>query len=207
MPGKDVGSFRWQFLVVRSWLWLAIVTAALGAAAAYAISSQTPITYVSTVSIFIGPPLGGAVNIADLDVGLALRQTYADLATTRPVLERVIQATGVRTTVDDLAPDVAARVPVNSSLLLISVTYRDGRSAAAFANAIAADLAAFPPSAKAPASPANVGLTVVDPAVAPATPESRRIPLTVGLGAAVGLMLAICVAFLIENLRDEGRPP
>ncbi len=50
-------------------------------------------------------------------------------------------------------------------------------------------------------------LRIVQPAVSPAAPVSPRVPLNVGLGAVLGLLIAAGTALFIERLDDKVRTP
>jgi capsular polysaccharide biosynthesis protein len=102
--------------------------------------------------------------------------------------------------VDELAGAVTARVPTASSLLLVTVTLDDGSEAATLANALANVLVAYPSTSSTPRPASNIQVTIVDPAVAPASPDSRRTLIATGLGAAIGLIFTIGVAFAVESL-------
>ena len=106
--------------------------------------------------------------------------------------------------VSELAHQVQARVPSNSNLLLIGVERRDPDEAARLANRIAAELSTIAaPGTAADAS--NIKLTVIDPAVAASSPIGPSLLVITLMGAGVGLIFAITVAFALENLRADRR--
>jgi capsular polysaccharide biosynthesis protein len=196
-------------LLLVTWVAIVAVSSAVCALVAFVATSQRPLAYVSEASLLIGPPLNGPINESDINVGQLLRGTYADLATTRPLLTRVITDTGVGMTTDDLAAVVSARVPSNSTLLVVSVTTSNPNQAAQLANAVAAELVAYPTTLAFPkdgtGTGANVTVTVVDPAVPATIAEDRHILLGTAAGGGVGLLIAAGFAFLVENLRRERR--
>ena len=194
-------AWRRQLEFVRAWAWLAVLGIVVGSAVAFVFASQIPPTYSSQASILIGPPLGGVINNGDIQVGQSLRQTYADLATTRPLLRRAIASTGVDTTPEKLAEAVTARAPSGSSLLILEVTDADPTVASTLANAIAAELAKYPATSSDTTPSPNVTLTVVDPAVPPTSPSSRGPLFSAALGAAIGLAFAVVAASVVESLR------
>lgn len=204
-------SLNRQLWLIATWIAIVAVSSAVCALVAFAATSQRPLTYVGEASLLIGPPLNGPINESDINVGQLLRGTYADLATTRPLLARVIADTGVRMTTDELAGDVSARVPANSTLLVVSVTTENPTQAALLANAVAAELVTYPTTLTIPstgtgsATGANVTVSVVDPAVPSTTAEDRHILLGTAAGGGVGLLIAAGFAFLVENLRRERR--
>ena len=133
-----------QIVLVASWVAIMVVSTAVCALVAFVATSQRPLSYVSEASLLIGPLLNGPINESDINVGQRLRATYVDLATTRPLLTRVIADTGVSLTTEDLAAEVSAKVPASSTLLLVSVTANDANPAAQLAAAVANELVAYP---------------------------------------------------------------
>jgi polysaccharide biosynthesis transport protein len=196
-------------LLLVTWVAIIAISSAVCALVAFVATSQRPLAYVSDASLLIGPPLNGPINESDINVGQLLRGTYADLATTRPLLSRVITDTGVGMTTDDLAAAVSARVPADSTLLVVSVTTSNPNESAQLANAVAAELVAYPTTLALPkdgaGTGANVTVSVVDPAVPPTIAEDRHVLFGTAAGGGVGLLIAAGFAFLVENLRRERR--
>jgi capsular polysaccharide biosynthesis protein len=140
------------------------------------------------------------MTFSDVEVAQALAPTFAELSTTAPLLQRVITSTGVDMDVETLARAVTTHVPAATSLLDIGVTTRDPATAAALANAIATELVNYPQEGFAPqASALRVVLTVVDPAAPPTKEQGLSIILKTVLGGAIGLFIAISLAFFVEN--------
>jgi capsular polysaccharide biosynthesis protein len=187
---------------VRVWLSLGLACALIGAAIAGIVAAQAPARYTSQVSMLVGPPLGGQINSNDIAVGQALRQTFADLSVTRPILEKVLQASRLDITPEALAGAIQTRSPVNSSLLIVAVTWTEPADAALLANNVAQELVTYLENASTGAT-SNVSISVVDPAVAPTRRENAGPLFSAALGAGIGIVFAICVAFLVENLRPR----
>jgi capsular polysaccharide biosynthesis protein len=190
--------------MVRVWLVLLIGSAIIGALVAALVAIQSPPRYTSQVSMLVGPPIGGEINTNDIAVGQAMRQTFADLAGTRPILTKVIAATNVQTTPDELAGAIATRSPVNSSLLIVSVTWNDPAVAASLSNGVAQQLADYL-DATGSDTASNVAITVVDPAVPPTRKDNVGPLFSAAIGGGIGIVFAICITFLVENLRPRGR--
>ena len=189
--------------IVQTWFWLVLLCVLAGAAAGFVIGWLTPPSYASTVSMIIAPPASStAVTINDIQVAQALTPSYAELATSRTLLDRVIATSGVNTTADKLAGQVSTHVPVGTSLLQVTVTDRDGVAAAKLANSIAAELAVFKMTGSTLPSGDAVTLNVVDPAV----PSTRQLGLgatfSAAVGGAIGLILVLGLAFIVENIRS-----
>ncbi len=122
-----------------------IVVLAIGGAAIA--SALLPKVYSSRVTLIVGQSLT-AVNpdINQLNASQQLRDTYAQVATTRPVLAAVITTLHLNSTPDALAKAVSTDLPPNSTLLMITAQESDPATAAAVANGIAAQLIATSPT-------------------------------------------------------------
>lgn len=172
----------------------------LGAIVALGLASATPPSYTARVTLLVMPTADTGITNSDLQVAQGLTPTFAELATTGPVLDRVIQATKVNTDAGSLAQSVSTHVPVGTSLLTVSVSNANGTDAAALANEIAAQLRAYAAGGSNATPALNVVLTVVDPALPASARDGPGLVTRVGLGAAIALFLTISIAFLIENV-------
>lgn len=134
---------RRSLRVIRSWLWLLIVSAILAGGAAYLVSSALPKVYEAKVTLIVGQSLSSAnPNYNDILVSQRVSQTYADLATTTPILAQVIADAGLGVSPDDLRKRVVATAPRDSTLVTITVQDGEPSRAADVANGIAAQLGA-----------------------------------------------------------------
>ena len=109
----------------------------IAAVIAFVVTSRFPATYEGRATLIVGSSNG---QYTDLLAAQILTQTYAQLAVTGPVLDSALQGT-------DLTGQVAARgiqvraVPLRDSLTVTIIgEARDPASAAAVANAVAAEL-------------------------------------------------------------------
>lgn len=195
---------RAELQVIRAWSAFLLVGVVLGALVAFVIATVTPAMYASRVGLLVAPPLTRAgISTEDVLLGQALAPTYAGLAVTRPILDRAIASTGIPVSSEDLAPHVTTSVAPSSNLLYVTVSYTNSSDAIKLANAIASQLVAFSQTSPSdPTTASNITVSVIDPAIAPADRVSASVLMTVGLGAAVGLLVAVSSAFLIENLRS-----
>jgi capsular polysaccharide biosynthesis protein len=189
------------FAIVRAWLRLIIVGALAGAAVSLAVALITPATYVGRVTLIVTPlSTTTGITFSDIELTQALAPTFAELATTTPVLQRVIADTKVDLDTVALAKTIETHVAAGTSLIDISVTQHDPDTAAALANAIAAELEKDQTQGTNQISALRVSLTVVDPAVPPRVPEGLGIAVQTALAGAVGILLAVSLAFFVENL-------
>jgi capsular polysaccharide biosynthesis protein len=192
-----------RLATTRTWFWFIVFATVVGGAVSFVASTLVPPTYSSQSTILVSPlPRVIQISIGDIDITRAAAATFSELATTRPVLERAIARTDVDTDVVALQKAVSTRVPVGTSLLEITVTAASPADAAELANAIAAELVAYPtPNTTDGASGWQVVVDVVDPAVPPLGSEGLGRVLSTILGAAIAMLIAIGLAFLVENLR------
>ena len=191
--------------VVRAWFWFLVAGTIAGVVLSLAFTLLSPPAYAGKVSLLVTPQptASGAINFGDIQTTQALAPTFAELATTTPVLQRVIATTGVDVTVDRLAQEITTRVPAGTSLVEVTVTNPSPETAAKLANAIAAELADYPGTGLGSQPNAlKVALVVVDPASPPAQPTGPGILVRAALGGAIALFLCIAFAMLIENLRQ-----
>lgn len=190
---------------LRTWLGLIVIGTTLGAIVGFGVAYLTPPTYSASVTMWVTPaPREGGITGADIDVVQALMPTLAELATKTPILEEVIDSTGVKITEEDLADSVSTHVPAGTSLLTITVSNPSPDAAALLANALARELKAFLPVGDVSTS-LQVDMTVVDPARPPTEPDGPGILIRTALGAAIGLFMTLSFVFLIENIWPQGR--
>ncbi len=191
--------------IARAWFWFILAGTLIGALVAFALAAAAAPSYTSRVTLLVTPaPKAAGITNSDLQVAQALTPTFAELATTGPVLDRVIQTTKIDTDTESLIQSVTTHVPVDTSLLSINVSNRDAIGAAALANAIASELRAYaPPGGSDATAGLQVVLTVVDPAIPPTVRDGPGLLTRVGLGAAIALFLTISIAFLGENISSQ----
>ncbi len=121
---------RAAFQHYRTIVVLAVVCGIVGAVAAYLVASNLPKTYEAR-SVLVAATAG---------------DTFADLAQSRTVLERVASTLHIPDSVDSLAGQVVGQASKTSSLLTIIVQNADPDRAAQIANAIAAELVKLAPA-------------------------------------------------------------
>lgn len=147
------------------------------------------------------------VTLSDIEFTQALAPTFAELSTTGPLLQRVIDSTKVDVDIAELERSVTTDTPAGTGLINIAVSNRDPATAAGLANAIAAQLVNPFGGLEQQASALRVTLAVVDPALPAKAPDGLGLLPTTGLGAAIGLLTAISMASVVEILSSapEGR--
>jgi polysaccharide biosynthesis transport protein len=212
-------------LIKRSWFIFVVAALAGGVASYFGAKRITP-KYQAELSLLTGP-IG-----ANLDAQRAygnLARTYADLATSGPILRRTLRASHASLTVDAFRSDVSATSNDVTRIVTVRVENANPDLAARLANALGQQLIAvsargggnavsdfMADSAVTSLSPVQQGrvraaavsafgllasgrLNVVDPAEPPTSAVSPKVPLLTALGVLVGLLIAAIVAFIRES--------
>lgn len=124
-----------------------VAAVVLAVAAALIVSLLQPKMYTSQVTMVVGQSLTAPnPDINQLTVSQKLGDTYARIATTRPVLDAVVKDLNLSMSSDQLAGQVSASIATDSSLLTVSVTASDPEQAAAIANSLAKQLIEVSPT-------------------------------------------------------------
>jgi capsular exopolysaccharide synthesis family protein len=174
-----------------------------------------PKEYTATTRLFIAVAAGESPT--DLAQGSNFTEkqmaSYAEVATSPLVLAPVIAQLGLRTTPKELAESVEVTVPVDTVILEIAATDLDPTRAAQIANAVSEQLrtAAGDLSPQKPDGTKAVQATTIASAQLPDEPSSPKVPMNLGIGLIVGLLLGLGIAVLrhlldtkIRNENDVG---
>ncbi|GHD45371.1 polysaccharide biosynthesis tyrosine autokinase [Mycetocola manganoxydans] len=176
------------------WLSVILVTA-LGGALGFGYTLLASPEYTADTELFIAVSSGE--NTGELAQGSNYSQqqarNYSAVATREIVLQPVINTLALDTTVKALRKRVSTTVPLNTSLISISVRDSDADRAAATANAIATSLSRSVEKLvpKLPDGSYPISLKTVQSATVPAFPSSPNTSLSVALGLLAGLALAV----------------
>jgi non-specific protein-tyrosine kinase len=138
---------RKQISVLRAWWWLLLASVLLAGGAAFIVSGLLPKVYEGQTTLVVGQDLS-AVS-PDYNAILAsqqISQTYAQVATTRPLLDTVIAQLDLRETPEELLNHVQASATPNNTLITITAEDSDPTRAAAIANDLANALIAASPA-------------------------------------------------------------
>lgn len=129
------------------WLWLFVVATIAAGLAAYWFGSRQPTEYEASVRLIVGPGVDGlSPDLNDLRAGAQLMQTYSELATTRPVLQAVINDVGLEISPDRLRRKITVRDDTETQILSVFVEDEDPVRSAAIANSLANTLLRLSPS-------------------------------------------------------------
>jgi len=196
----DVG---WLVMLAIRRMGLLIFSVSAASLAAFLVASNIPETYESRTTLLVGQPFTS--NHDTLLADQLEAQTYAVLATTSPVLDKVIDEVGLDEASVSLASRVLAAAPGASNLVNIRVTDSNADRAADIANSVAAQLIAM----TAQSTETSKNVAVIDPAVASTAPSWPRVAPMTAAGGALGLLLALIVIVgiaLAKGDRQSDRP-
>lgn len=199
-----------QLGVVRDRIRLVVVTTLVVGLGALIFARTLPSEYEAQVRLLVGN-IVQAENPELNEVALAerLSRTYAELATTRPVVQAVIIELGLDQRADALVERVTARADLDSPYIDLEVRHRSAADAAAIANAFAGQILELAPTLTGGSlDGSSVSLiTIVEPAIAPSAPIAPRVTLFMVVGIVAGLALGLGLAFLLEFLQPRVRAP
>jgi capsular exopolysaccharide synthesis family protein len=188
-------------VIRKRWMIIAAVTlVTLGLAAAF--TALTPRTYAATTQFYIST---SGDDTLSLQQGNTFSQskvkTYAQLLQTGKVLNPVIEKSGVDTTAARLGPQITSSIPLDTSLIDVTVTGSSPDAALRVARAID-DV--FPKIIadyeSRPGKESPVQVRVSEDAEAQTTPVSPKPTRNLALGLVLGLLLGFGAALLRDVL-------
>lgn len=145
--------------LLRRWLWLIIAAAVVGAGITLVSSINRTFTYEAKTKVLIGGFMGSTnPNRGDIETGAGLAEIYVELVGTPTVLQGVIDALELDTTVADLKNMVVAGKPGDPPIIIIQAFYSDPETAVAIANETARQLVLHSPTNPTPAQQAQIDL-------------------------------------------------
>lgn len=131
------------------WGLLLLAGTMLAGGTAFAVASATSETsrYESTAVLLVGPALTAAdANSGQLDASRRVSAVYVMVATSRPVLQRVIDQLALDTSIEGLRGQLTVSTPQEPPIITISAQADGSELAAALANEVARQLIATSPA-------------------------------------------------------------
>ncbi len=135
--------------LLRRWGWVLLVGTAIAGGTAYAVSSAlAPLpTYEAEALVLVGPALSDTnADAGQMEASQRVSQIYVEVATSRPLLQRVIDELDLNTTAQVLAGQVAATAPEEPPIITVAAFADDPDDAANLANAVVRELIAVSPT-------------------------------------------------------------
>lgn len=132
------------FYALKKKLWVLILTGVLGAAGAFFYSDLLIVPqYTSTSKVFVLSKETTLTSLADLQIGSQLTKDYAQLVTSRTVMQDVIDTLGLEMGYRSLRGRISIDNPTDTRILNISVTDPDPVRAKQIADAVAYSASEF----------------------------------------------------------------
>lgn len=180
------------FYVFLNRIWLLVICMAIGGAAAFAWTACfiKPVYKTSAEIYVVSASNNSVVNLADLQLGSAVKSDYMELMLSRPVLEKVIESLNVNKTVNEIRNMVSITNKADTRILQITATSTDPQLATDVANELATQSILLLPEIM-----ENEPPNLVSTALFPTAPAGPSIVKNTLLGAILGFVL--CGAVLV----------
>lgn len=161
-------------------------------------------TYTSTTKIYVvnQKDNSGRITTQDLQAGDYLVKDYREIITSKDVLSRVVEETGLDMGPEGLLSKISVSVPTNTRIIAISVRDMVPSEAARLANAVR-EIGAE----KIKQITKVEEVTTVEDAEEPTAPSSPNIKRNTILGGLVGGFLATVLVLVRELLDDRVKRP
>lgn len=189
------------FYLLKSRLWIILLSAMLLAATAGSISHYllTPI-YTSSTKLYILTKSTSITSLADIQLGTQLTQDYMVLIKSRPVVTNVIDNLGLNMTYEQLSELIDVSNPSNTRILEIKADYPDATVAKQivdeFAKVSVSQIATIMDT-KEP--------TIVEEGYASTQPSSPNTVKNTVIGGIIGAFLAAGIIVLLHLMNDTIR--
>lgn len=183
--------------------WILVVSFIAGALlVGMAVSRINVPQYEAASIIYIFPKITSISSLADIQLGSTLAADFQIIATTREVVEAVIDDCGIEGSYESVVSDIQVTNPPNSHMLRITVVNPDPQLAARISNSLADQLRYRIADVMSTDTPSTV-----ERAVAPKDPIGSNIGAIRMIGGLVFLLLAsgavLLAHFLNDTIKDE----
>lgn len=186
------------FQVFLRKLWLIVICLIVGAviAGAYTMLLVTP-QYSATSTIYILSKSTSITSVTDLQLSTQLTADYQMLATSRTVINDVIEESGMDLSYNDLVGRVSVQNPSETHMLTLTVTDPDPAVAAKLANVYAEVMTEQVADIMNTDKP-----SVAEQAVEPTAPTSPNLMKNIAMGGLLGAVL-VCALILIRYMMND----
>ncbi|MEY8565667.1 polysaccharide biosynthesis tyrosine autokinase [Corynebacteriaceae bacterium 7-707] len=193
---------------LRTSFWMLIVGAVIGGLLGWGASALMTKQYTATSQLYVGAANTG--NSTDAYRGTLLSQsqvgTYAEIATSRALGERVAEDLGLDQSPAEVASMLTAGANRDTVILNLNAVAGDAEEARDIANSAAAQLTAMVAELNTTTAPGGESsapqLAPLNDALTPESPSSPKILQNVGIGAGAGLVLGL-VAAVVRGMTDN----
>ncbi|MFC9442046.1 MULTISPECIES: polysaccharide biosynthesis tyrosine autokinase [Brevibacterium] len=195
--------------LIRRNVALLVIATVLGGAAGFGIWALLPTTYSSRTELFASVSTSGDPYQLQMASSFMQEriQTYVDMASSRPVLEPVIDRLNLDETPEELAGQVNSYSDPRTVLITVEAAAATPDEAAQLSDAIAGSLVTVIGEMEnsGSADTGQIELKVANPAVPATVPDGLPLWMCIGLGLPVGLAIGLGIALLRSNLDSRLR--
>ncbi|MEQ8154223.1 MAG: Wzz/FepE/Etk N-terminal domain-containing protein [Clostridiaceae bacterium] len=186
-------------LTIKKHLVLVIILPIIfsGIAAAISFFLSKPL-YQANVSIILNKDAGNTLTASDVSLYQSLMQTYIEIAKSDVVAERAVRDGNLKTSAEALQSSLTVSCKEGTQILYMSVISGQPEDAVKKVEALTE---AFLQESKRLAPSGNTN--IMDHAKVPQTSISSSIKRNIIIAFVVGLLAAIVLIFLLENMNDN----
>jgi capsular polysaccharide biosynthesis protein len=186
--------------ILRRYIWLIGIVMLLGVGTSLGFSLLQEPEYEASIKILVGQESGFVGETGNVGQLTDLTATMAQAIRTRPVAEEVIRQHGLNLSPDTLVSRLSAAQIPNTQLINVSYKDPDPTRTRLVADAVG-DVFSEQVTEVSPDVSA-VTATVWEKAAVPGQPISPAYQRNIAVGLAIGAMLGVGLAFLLEYLRE-----
>ena len=191
----------------RAWIVLVVIFIA-GVAAAVLSYIVLPPVYQADTSLIVNEKATAAQPTSGVDYGQiqtyrSLAVTYAQIITSRAILQDTIDTLNLPETVEQLTGMTTVQVKGQTEIIMISVKDKDAARAALIANTVAKSFITQLPTLVNRVE----NVSVIDRAVPVTKQVSPRPLLNIAVALVAALMLGVLLAFLVDYFDDTVKTP
>ena len=139
--------FKQYIGIMLRWVWLLILVTSIASGIAFVVIQRQPTLYAASSRLIVGPGLEGVnPDVNALHAAGQLMRTYAEFATSQPVLNKVIKDLHLPITSDVLVPQIKVNVDETTLVLTISGQGNDPAQTVAIVKSVTNQLVSMSPS-------------------------------------------------------------
>lgn len=211
-PAPTDVELRDYLRVLRRRKWIIVATVFIAAALAWGQAALATPLYRARTRVFIGQqalaPADIAQGLATVQLSQQLVESYAEIATSRPLLEEVADREATEGEAASLAGRISVTPVPNTLLIDLAVSDPDPEVAARLANAWASvfveEITGLQSDGR---EPPVLRVRVIEPAAAPVAPVTPRPRLNLVLGILAGVVGGTLAALVIDHLDVRIKDP
>jgi polysaccharide biosynthesis transport protein len=187
--------------VIRQWGWVLVLSAVIAGAAGHLATSALPVMHEARVRLLVGPV---PADNDEIRAAGSLTRTYGELVTGEDVVQNTIEQLGLPHSPGQLRSAIRATADGGTRMLIVRVRDLDADVAALIADEVARQLERL--FADGSLQDGAGELRVIDRA-SPGSPVGISGLLIASLAGFAGLVAALTLVILLENLRQTIRTP